>query len=70
MHDAYDLAVVLEKIAFEGASIEALLDGYERVIFTRASFWSKKCIENQNVWTRGGSVPDIVKHLKDFFGWE
>jgi hypothetical protein len=70
MHDAYDLAVVLEKVAFEGASIEAGLDGFEREMSERASFWSKKCIENQSLWMRGSSVRDIVEQLQDFFGWE
>ena len=69
MHDAYDLAVVLEKVAFKGASIEALLDGYEGAMLERASFWGRRCIENQNAWMGGSSVPDIVRGLQEFFGW-
>lgn len=63
MHDAYDLGLALEKVAFEGAVIDDVLDDFEGRMLERAAFWSDKCTENQNACLGGNSVQEIVNHM-------
>lgn len=69
MHDAYDLSVALEKVAFEGAAIDEVLSDYEKKSYERAAYWARKCVENQETWLSGKSVPDIVKDMAAMLGW-
>lgn len=68
MHDAYDLGVALEKVAFEGAAIDDILDAYESRILERAAVDSDKCSANQKVTLdSGNSAQEIVNHMMKTF---
>lgn len=68
MYDAFELAAALEKVAFEGASVNEVLEDYEKLILERASADVKECRHNQEMWLTGKPVEEIVAQFNEMFG--
>lgn len=69
MHDAYDLGSALEKIAFEGASVDEVLAGYENRILERAAVDSARCLHHQEAWYTGRPAATVINDIAEMFGW-
>lgn len=68
MYDAFELAAALEKVAFEGASVDEVFEDYEKLILERASADVEECRHNQEMWLTGKPVEEIVAQFNEMFG--
>ena len=70
MHDAYDLALAIEKIAVGGSEIDTALEEYEKTMFARASENVQGTRRNQQTLFSGKDVEEVVRLLVRAFAGE
>ncbi|RXW20155.1 hypothetical protein EST38_g5693 [Candolleomyces aberdarensis] len=67
MHDAYDLALALEKIVVDGVAIDTAMEEYEETMMVRAGENAVRTNQGGELFFGGGGLENTVVILKKIF---
>ena len=70
MHDAYDLALALEKIVVDGVAIDTAIEEYEETMMVRAGENAVRTNQGKELFFGGGGIENSVRIMKKLFGGE